>query len=83
MKYIQNILYHVIDKSLAYDVAVSFVPFIWFQKILNFFIITREYSKLDKSIKQHFLKCHASTLNVKDKKSTFTQGTKGIAGTQL
>lgn len=38
---------------------------------------------MDKSIKQHFLKCHASTLNVKDKKSTFTQGTKGIAETQL
>lgn len=54
-------------------------------KIKNkiFYIITREYSKLDKSIKQHFLKCHASTLNVKDKKSTFTQGTKGIAETQL
>lgn len=48
-----------------------------------FYLITREYSKLDKSIKQHFLKCHPSTLNVKDKKSTLTQGTKGIAGTQL
>lgn len=47
------------------------------------YIITREYSKLDKSVKQHFLKCHVSTLNVTDKKSTFTQETKGKAGTQL